>query len=108
MIKLKELITKLRKENNEKILALKTDPNADATKVAEYAKYDNDLSELDKEYDKLLETNAKYKDTILSMVTDQGSKDVPVPPTEENKPKSLQELFAEAEAKQAQLDKGGN
>jgi MFS superfamily sulfate permease-like transporter len=107
-MKFAELIAKLRKENNEKILAFKNDPNADATKVADLAKFDKELEGLLTEYNTLESNCTKYRNAIVEMTLKSGSADVPDDNHGEEKPKSLQELFAEAEAKQAEMEKGGN
>ena len=62
-----------------------------------------ELDEVETEHNKVVEVNAKYKDTIVGMVLNQGNGKAPGNPSdEESKPKSMDELLAEFEAKQEQ------
>ena len=60
-----------------------------------------ELDSLGSYHNEVVTENAKFKDTIVRMVTNQGNSDKPVDDSTGSKPKSIEECVAE------QLEKGG-
>lgn len=54
----------------------------------------SDLEELSSLHDALVAENAKFKDTIVRMVTNQGDATPPSDPSAESKPMSIEEAIA--------------
>ena len=63
------------------------------------------LDDIEKDYDALNEENAKFKDTIVRMVSTQGSNKPPVDEEQGSKPISAEDLVKQFQAEQEQ--KGG-
>lgn len=93
---LKEELDALR----EKIKA-KIKPENSPEELEEYQGMLKSLDSIEAEHNKVVETSAKYKDTIVKMVLDQGDDKTPGNPSDDDsKPKSMDELLAEYEKKQ--------
>lgn len=60
-----------------------------------------ELDSLGSSHNEVVTENAKFKDTIVRMVTNQGNSDKPGDDSTGSKPKSIEECVAE------QLEKGG-
>ena len=58
-------------------------------------KHQSDLDELVVEHNKVVEENAKFRDTIVRMVSTQGSSDKPKDESDGSKPKTIEECVAE-------------
>ena len=92
---------------NEKLEALKKriqgKIKADSTpeEIEEVNSMIADLDSLGSSHNELVTENAKFKDTIVRMVTTQGSSDKPGDDSTGSKPKSIEECVAE------ELEKGG-
>lgn len=92
---------------NEKLEALKkriqAKIKADSTpeEIEEVNSMIADLDSLGSSHNELVTENAKFKDTIVRMVTTQGNSDKPADDSTGSKPKSIEECVAE------ELEKGG-
>lgn len=92
---------------NEKLEALKkriqAKIKADSTpeEIEEVNSMIADLDSLGSSHNDLATENAKFKDTIVRMVTTQGNSDKPGDDSTGSKPKSIEECVAE------ELEKGG-
>lgn len=58
------------------------------------------LDDLETEYNSVVTENAKFKDTIVKMVTTEGNSDKPKDETGDDKPKTIEEIVAEELNKQ--------
>ena len=58
------------------------------------------LDELETDYNSVLTENAKFKDTIVKMVTTEGNSDKPKDETGDDKPKTIEEIVQEELNKQ--------
>lgn len=58
------------------------------------------LDELETDYNSVVTENAKFKDTIVKMVTTEGNSDKPKDETGDDKPKTIEEIVAEELNKQ--------
>ena len=58
-----------------------------------------ELDELEKEHNAVVAENAKFKDTIVKMVTTEGNSDKPQDDPDDAKPKTIEEIVAEELAK---------
>lgn len=71
--------------------------NADTSKedLDEFTSINEEIDKLESSYNELLTENAKFKDTIIRMVTNQGSSDKPQEIIEERKPLTMEEIIAQ-------------
>ena len=84
----------------EKIKA-KIKPESTPEDLEEYQGMLNSLDDIEKQHNEVLGVNAKYKDTIVNMVLNQGDDKTPGNPSDDGRnPKSMDELLAEFQAKQ--------
>lgn len=58
------------------------------------------LDELETDYNAVVTENAKFKDTIVKMVTTEGNSDKPKDDVGDDKPKTIEEIVAEELNKQ--------
>ena len=58
------------------------------------------LDELETDYNAVVTENAKFKDTIVKMVTTEGNSDKPKDETGDDKPKTIEEIVQEELNKQ--------
>ncbi len=58
------------------------------------------LDELETDYNSVVTENAKFKDTIVKMVTTEGNSDKPKDETGDDKPKTIEEIVQEELNKQ--------
>lgn len=99
---LKEQLDALR----EKIKA-KIKPESTPEELEELNGMLSSLDDIEKQHNEVVAVNAKYKDTIVGMVLKSGDDKTPADPSsEESKPKGMEQLLAEFEAKQ-EKEKGG-
>lgn len=91
----KELIASLRENVKSTITAESTEEEIKAvnSKIA-------DFDELESAYNKVVDENAKFKDTIVRMVTTQGDSKQPEDGSDGSKPKTIEQCIAE------ELEKG--
>lgn len=89
-MKFNEIIEALKGENNAKI-------NQDTApeEIEKINKSNADLDSLVEAYNSVVEENAKYKDTIVRMVTTEGSGNKPKDDVDGSKPKTIEECIAE-------------
>ena len=86
---------------NEKIEALKSRAKERITPESSQEDIDRvnsisiELDDLMKDYDKIATENAKFRDTIVNMVLQNGDDKPPVDATGGHTPKSLEECLAE-------------
>lgn len=92
----KETINSLKERFQARITAEST-----AEEIETYNGFIKDLEELDTSHDELVSEHAKTKDTLVRMVTNQGSVDKPVDASTGSNPKSIEECVKE------ELEKGG-
>ena len=85
----KEKLAALKEEFKAKIT-----PESSSDDVTKINELTLKLDELATDYDSLITENAKFKDTIVRMVTTQGSSDVPVDENLDAKPKTMDEIIA--------------
>lgn len=78
----------------EKIKA-KIKPESTPEEVNELTNLINELDELEVPYNEKVEESAKFKDTIVRMVLEQGNSDKPADDSMGAKPKSIEECVAE-------------
>ena len=71
--------------------------NADTSKeeLDEFTSINEEIDKLESSYNELLNENAKFKDTIIRMVTNQGSSENPQDIVEESKPLTMEEIIAQ-------------
>ena len=71
--------------------------NADTSKeeLDEFTSINEEIDKLESSYNELLNENAKFKDTIIRMVTNQGSSEKPQDVVEESKPLTMEEIIAQ-------------
>ena len=75
-------------------------PESSEDEVKAYNDILSELDEIEKEHNDVVAINGKYKDTIVNMVLTQGDGKPPVDDVEGAKPKGIDGLLAEFEAKQ--------
>ncbi|MBR3917175.1 MAG: hypothetical protein IKJ59_00360 [Clostridia bacterium] len=93
---LQERLSALR----EKIKA-KITPESSPEELDEYNGMLQSLDEIETEHNKVVETSAKYRDTIVRMVINQGDDKTPGNPSDEDsKPKSMDEFLDDFKQKQ--------
>lgn len=92
---------------NEKLEALKKriqgkiKPDSTPEEIEEVNSIVEELDSLGSSHKEVVTENAKFKDTIVRMVTTQGNSDKPADDSTGSKPKSIEECVAE------QIEKGG-
>lgn len=71
--------------------------NADTSQeeLNEFTSINEEIDKLESSYNELLNENAKFKDTIIRMVTNQGSSEKPQEIIEESKPLTMEEIIAQ-------------
>lgn len=70
-------------------------PESSPEEIESTNKANLELDEIVTAYNDVVKENAKFKDTIVRMVTSQGSSDKPVDDSQGSKPKSIEECIAE-------------
>lgn len=75
-------------------------PESSEDEIKAYNEILSEIDEIEKEHNEVLSVNSKYKDTIVNMVLTQGDGKPPVSAEEESKPKGIDGLLAEFQAKQ--------
>lgn len=79
----------------------KIKPESTPEELEEYQGMLSSLDDIEKQHNDVLGVNAKYKDTIVNMVLNQGDDKTPGNPSDDgSNPKSMDELLAEFQAKQ--------
>ena len=90
----KEKLESLRQQVKAKIK-----PESSKEEIDEVNVLNAQLDELETSYNEIVEENAKFRDTIVKMVTTEGNSDKPQDDPEDAKPKTIEEIVAEELAK---------
>ena len=85
----KETLQKIKGYFQNKITAEST-----PEEVNEVNAFIGDLDSMDVEHDKVITENAKFKDTIVNMVSTQGNSDKPKDESGGSKPMTMDEIIA--------------
>lgn len=75
-------------------------PESSEEQVKEYNDIIAEIDDIEKEHNDLVALNGRYKSTIVDMVLNQGDGKTPADDIDGSKPKSIDELLAEFQAKQ--------
>lgn len=92
---IKETLNSLRARAKARIT-----PESSEEQVEEYNSIIAELDAIEKEHNDVVALNGRYKSTIVDMVLNQGDSKTPVDESEGSKPKSIDELLADFQAKQ--------
>lgn len=85
----KETVESLKKRFQDKIT-----PDSKPEEIEEVNANASSLDELLTEHEKVVAENAKFKDTIVRMVTSQGDATPPTDPSSDSKSMSIEEAIA--------------
>ena len=85
----KEAVESLKRRFQSKIT-----PDSKPEEIEEANANASSLDELSAEYDRVVVENAKFKDTIVRMVTSQGDATPPTDPSSDSKSMSIEEAIA--------------
>ena len=91
---LKERLDSLREKAKNRIK-----PESTQEEIDEYNGTISELDEIEKEHNEVVAVSAKYKDTIVKMVLNQGDGKTPEDDSEGSKPKSMDEFLADFKEK---------
>ena len=90
----KERLESLKAKVNAKI-----GQESEASEIQEAQAFSAELDELAGDYDKVVQDNAKFKDTIVRMVSSQGNGETPPDDSTGSKPMTIEEAFAKVKEK---------
>ena len=91
---LKERLDSLREKAKNRIK-----PESTQEEIDEYNGTISELDEIEKEHNEVVAVSAKYKDTIVKMVLNQGDGKTPEDDSEGSKPKNMDEFLADFKEK---------
>ena len=87
----KEKMSQLKEQAKSKMV--KEDSSAE--EIQAYTDYEDNLNGLEEDYNKVVEENAKLKDTIVRVVSSQGDGKKPQEESGGSNPKTFEEIIAE-------------